>query len=264
MGTTNLISEIAGQPAAYNFLKAFSRAGTHLRAEGAEKLLEECSLPAAGLRELVRLGLVMAHDDWFSMSTIGEKVSWLLRAVNNDVAIESTVDHLTVLYPQLKPYHLIESAITESVVEALDRRRDFIRLLICSPWIRLKEPYLTRLRNAVLASRMQYPELQIFVITLPLNRYPSLPDGVDTLRSLRELGATIMVHRKLHAKLYISEPGPFGGSQFAVFGSENLTTANNMELAIKIENDNRILSRLSALFFEIEQESRILDKIGES
>ena len=82
--------------------------------------------------------------------------------------------------------------------------------------------------------------------------------ALTTLKELRALGATIMTHRKLHAKLYISEPGPRGGSFYAVFGSENLTGANNIELGLKVENDNEMLTRLRDFFLEIEEESTLL------
>jgi hypothetical protein len=92
---------------------------------------------------------------------------------------------------------------------------------------------------------------------LPLDRYRDA-NAFATLSELQLLGATIMTHRKLHAKLYISEPGPRGGSFYAIFGSENLTGANNIELALKVENDNEMLTRLRDFFLEIEQESNLL------
>jgi hypothetical protein len=121
----------------------------------------------------------------------------------------------------------------------------------------LRDHNLKKFRSAILAASQKYSDLQIFVITLPLDRYND-PEGINTVRELKALGAQVMIHRKLHAKLYISEPGPLGGTHYAVFGSENLTGANNIELGIKVESDNEILSKLSAFFLDIQQGSQLL------
>lgn len=70
-----------------------------------------------------------------------------------------------------------------------------------------------------------------------------------------------MTHERLHAKLYISEPGPYGGIHYAIFGSENLTGRRNIELGIKIENDNELLRNLTKFFREIQEESKILKEV---
>jgi hypothetical protein len=225
-----------------------------------QQLREECSASTGSLDELFRMGLLRNDEDRVSISTAGQKCTLLLKAVNGAADLPDTFNRLTVLFPQVQQYYLIEGNVTDYVVDTLNARRDFIRLYICSPWIRLREPYFSRLSSAVEACRIAYPQLQIFVITLPLDRYNDA-HAVLTLRNLQALGATVMTHRKLHAKLYVSQPGPLGGSQYAVVGSENLTGANQIELAIKIENENEMLGRLVQFFLEIEAESTLLQEL---
>jgi hypothetical protein len=95
---------------------------------------------------------------------------------------------------------------------------------------------------------------------LPLERYRD-KKAFETIKILKQIGAEIVVNPRLHAKLYMSEPGPLGGSHYAIFGSENLTGRGNIELAIKIENDNEILRKLNQYFYEIWQESQILKEV---
>lgn len=46
-----------------------------------------------------------------------------------------------------------------------------------------------------------------------------------------------------------------GGLHSAIFGSENLTAAQNIELGIRIDNNNEILGKLTLFFREIEEEA---------
>jgi hypothetical protein len=108
---------------------------------------------------------------------------------------------------------------------------------------------------------LNYPNLQIRVITVPLNQYNNQKAAKMTLGALKQLGAAIVTNTKLHAKLYIVEPGPLGGSHYAILGSENLTGKGNIELAIKVENDNDILKKLDQYFFDIWQNSTLLEEV---
>jgi len=224
------------------------------------KLREQCLASVYDFDELFEIGLLLKDQEAVSMSTAGQKAALLLRALNDADSLTESFNELSAILPYVRQYHLIEGNVTEYVVETFNARRDFIRLYICSPWIRLRDPHFSRLAAAIEAARAVYPHLQILVITLPLERYND-KQAIDTVRNLCALGATVMTHRKLHAKLYISEPGPLGGSHYAVFGSENLTGANQIELGIKVENDNEMLGRLMRFFLDTEQECKLLEDL---
>jgi len=255
--TRHFLSETIGQPGVFSLLDRLLQFQEPLSFSLFEEVRVDSATEKNVAEDLLNNGLLARDAEKVLMTTLGQKSTLLLRAINDRDELGQTFQKLGNLFPYLQRFHLIEGNVTEYVVEAINTRRDFIRLYICSPWIRLKEPHLQRLKAAVMASKYYYPQLQILVITLPLDRYKDA-NAFATLRELRSMGATIMTHRKLHAKLYISEPGPRGGSFYAVFGSENLTGANNIELGLKVENDNEMLTRLRDFFLEIEQESTLL------
>ena len=252
------LSETVGQPGVYLLLSKILELAEDQSLKTIHELREECSTAVGDLDGLFEAGLLLKNHEAVTMSTAGQKATLLLRALNDRDDLTETFNKLSSILPHIRQYQLIEGNITEYVVETLNARRDFIRLYICSPWIRLKDPHFSRLAAAVEAGRAVYPQLQIFVITLPLDRYNDR-QAVGTVKNLCSLGATVMTHRKLHAKLYISEPGPLGGTQYAVFGSENLTGANQIELGVKVENDNEMLGRLTRFFFDTEQECKLLE-----
>jgi len=68
---------------------------------------------------------------------------------------------------------------------------------------------------------------------------------------LKSLGAEIVLNPRVHAKLYIREPGLSGGLQTAIVGSENLTVPKYAELGLKIINDGVMIDRLRGVFFDI-------------
>src|SRR5947209_3256044 len=189
--------------------------------DAVQQWAKDCSAQHEHFEELFQAGVLLNDQGRISLSTIGHKTTLLLRAINEAEDLPQVFSKLAGLLPYIRQYHLIEGNITEYVVDTVNNRRDFIRLYICSPWIKLREPYFSRFAAAVEASRLTYPSLQLFVITLPLDRYND-SHAIKTIQNLQALGATVMTNRRLHAKLYISEPGPNGGSQYAIFGSENL------------------------------------------
>jgi hypothetical protein len=162
------------------------------------------------------------------------------------------------LYPSLKPYEIITHDVTNYFIDSLNRSPDFIRLSICSPWISLNETQLTKLQEAILKASRLYPRLEIYVITKPKAEYAHWEGAIDTFEMLIQFQAQIMTNSKLHTKLYMSEPGPYGGSHYAILGSENLTGKKNVEIAVKIQNDNDILRKLNRYFFNISEKSNIL------
>jgi len=255
-----LISEIVGQKSAYSFMNRTYERGDIINAVEMVSLMKETGVSDDLFSELANSGLFIESPDGFYISSLGKKATLLLRAINDYEEISEVFQQLTYLYPSLRPYELITENITDYFISSLYNRPDFIRIYICSPWIRLDENHIEQIKNAIYTASKRYINLQILIITLPLEQYRDRK-AIETLRALKQIGAEIVINRKLHAKLYISEPGPSGGSHYAIFGSENLTGRRNIELAIKIENDNQILGKLSLYFHEIWQDSQILEEV---
>jgi len=252
-----LISEIIGQKGVYSFLDSVYESPEVIPSAEMANFLNEVGMSDDALSDLALAGLLGESPDGFYISSLGKKVTLLLRAINGKEEIYDIFRKLTYLYPQLKPYELLTSNITDFFIDSLSYRTDFIRIYICSPWIRLEQEQLGKVKQAIFKATSRYKNIQIFVITLPTNRYRD-KKAIETLKELKQLGAEIMTHEKLHAKLYISEPGPYGGIHYAIFGSENLTGRKNIELGMKIENDNEILWKLTDFFRSIQEESEIL------
>lgn len=258
--TRTYVSETVGQQGIYDLLSKIFDFTSPQPLELIQRLSADGQAAASDLQELFDSGLLMANNEEVAMSTAGQKATLLLRALNDAEDMTDVFGKLSTLFPSMQQYQLIQGDVTQFVVDTLNTRRDFIRLYICSPWIRLRDPYFSRFSAAVEAARLVYPQLQIFVVTLPLDRYNDRT-AIQTLKNLQSLGATLLTHRKLHAKLYISEPGPQGGTHYAVFGSENLTGANQIELGVKVENENQMIGRLTQFFTDLEQDSTLLGAI---
>jgi len=254
------MNEIVGKKGAYQFLDRIYGYQDVVQSRDLAQLIDETNISQDLFSELTEAGLFIGTPDGFYISSLGKRVTLLLRGINGDEEISEVFRKLTYLHPELRPYELITEDITSYFVDSLLLRLDFIRVYICSPWIRLEPSHLEKVKQAVSKARRKYENLQILVITLPLERYRD-SKAIETLKELKHLGADIVTHGKLHAKLYVSEPGPYGGAYYAIFGSENLTGRQNIELAIKIENDNEILAKLTNFFFEIREESKILEEV---
>jgi hypothetical protein len=254
------MSEVIGQKGVYSFLDSVYESQEVIPSVMMANFINKAGMSDDALSDLVLSGLIVESPDGFYISSFGKKATLLLRAINGKEELSEIFRKLTYLYPQLKPYELLTSNITNFFIDSLSYRTDFIRIYICSPWIRLEQEQLEKVRQAIFKATSRYQSIQIFVITLPTNRYRD-KKAIETLKKLRQLGAEIMTHEKLHAKLYISEPGPYGGIHYAIFGSENLTGRKNIELGIKIENDNELLRNLTNFFREIQEESKILKEV---
>lgn len=247
-----LISELVGQKGAYSLLNMMYEITGVVDNKAMSDLAEQRDQPANLLSELTKSGMFIESPEGYYLSSVGRKATLLLRALNGDDEVASVFQKLSYLDAGLRPYELLTENVTDYFVDSLYARPDFVRLRICSPWIRLDADHMRKVEAAVLRASRQYTNVQVFVITLPMERYRD-KTAAETVRALKRLGAEIVTNRRLHAKLYISEPGPNGGSHYAIFGSENLTGRGNIELAIKIENDNDMLGRLHQYFRSIRE-----------
>jgi hypothetical protein len=209
--------------------------------------------PAPTFSQMLDIGVVLAADKKFVLSSYGRKACLLLSGVNSG-DLKELVRQLSQIEPGVFPYEIVREGMTANFVSTLESRPGFRRLYICSPWIRLKRKFLHKFMYAVHKAQEQSKDgkVDILVIARPLEKNdPSYPLFLETLRTLQRLGADIVVHKDLHAKIYIREPGLSGGLSMAVFGSENLTGSRNIELGIKITNDTVILNKLITHFFDI-------------
>lgn len=256
-----LVSEIVGQKGAYQLLNRFYECQDVMKFIKVQELVDEIGVTQGLFSDLTAAGLFIRTVDGFYISSIGKKVNLLLKAINGEEELLGVFRELSHLYPELSSHEIITEDITSYFIDSLMSNPNFIRIYICSPWIRLDEAHLEKLRHAVFEARLKYENLQILVITKPPEGYYNWKGSMETFRVLKDLGADIVTHKKLHAKLYISEPGLYGGIHYAIFGSENLTGKRNIELAIKVENDNEILGKLTRFFFEIQEESKILEEV---
>ena len=253
-----LISEVVGQEGAYSFLNRMFDIRRVVQSSELSQLFEESKISPSVFSDLVQTGLFIGTPQGFYISSLGKKVTLLLRAINGESTVSELFNRLNYLEPEFRPYELITENITDYFINSLEGNPNFIRIYICSPWIRLDEKHHRKLQVAVLNASRLYKNLQIFVITKPKEGYHNWEGSIKTFKILKDLGAEIVTHTKLHAKLYISEPGLYGGIHYGILGSENLTGRGNIELAIKIENDNEILRKLHQYLYEIWQECEIL------
>lgn len=255
-----VISELVGRKGAYPLLSRALEKKDVITAEGITELVEEVGASYGLFSELTESGIFIESPVGFYLSSFGRKTTLLLRALNGDEEVSEVFRQLAYLYPSLRPYELITESVTDYFVDNLYAQSDFIRVSICSPWIRLTAEHMQKFEASLLKASRQYPNLQVLVITLPLQRYRDR-QAIETVKMLKNLGADIVVNSRLHAKLYISEPGAYGGRHYAIFGSENLTGRGNIELAIKVENDNEILRRLNLYFLDIWENSQIIEEV---
>ncbi len=252
-----LLSDVVAQPGVYRLVSETYKAAKALVPPVFDEMCRSAAIDEAALRALFEAGLFYKTPGSIGVTTFGQRVTLLLRALNGDEELASLVQRLGHLYPELKPYDLVTNRVTDYVLEVFELRRDFIRLYICSPWIRLEQRQWDKLRAAVWGAREKYSDVQLLVITQPERGYKDKYAWQRTVEEFRLLAAQVVFNERLHAKLYISEPGPKGGTHYAVFGSENLTGAGNVELAIKVENDNEILAKLTAFFLDIQAQSQL-------
>jgi len=251
------ISEVVGQKGVYTFLNKMKEISDSVKTSDLEQLIVEANISQNLFSDLANCGLFISTPKGFYISSLGKKVNLLLKVINGDSDISELFNQLNDLYPDLKPYELITANITDYFINSIERYADFIRIYICSPWIRLDEIQLNKFQGAVLKASRLYSNLQILIITKPKEGYHNWEASAATFKTLRSLGAEIVTNNRLHTKLYLSEPGPYGGLHYAILGSENLTGRKNIELAIKIEKDNKILRKLNQYFYEIRLECQI-------
>jgi len=181
----------------------------------------------------------------YRLTSEGKEALSLVNVINGE-SLSSILGIMTVLRSSL--FSLITHDITNYFIDDLACRRDFSDVYICSPWIRLLPVALNDFGHILESSRkLTKSTPRLHVITRPFSEtlIGAPQQGWtkqirDTLLWFKERGAEIVYTPNLHTKLFII----FGkGFQTAIFGSENLTGAKNIELGIRI-TDSVIVHKL--------------------
>lgn len=204
------------------------------------------------IRELENLGLVSKSlfTSTYHLTSRG-KTSLILIEMIEGGSLKKGIKKLSPY--TVKEFELLTENVTDTFLEMIYKRRFFQNIYLCSPWIQIKGRKRRLLQKMVRDSKKSLGEkINILVIVRPPDLNTAFGKKInDTLQWLEKLESDISLVKGLHTKLYIAEPGPWGGRFFAIFGSENLTGTRNIELGIKIVNNSYILNKLVSYFFDI-------------
>ena len=239
------------KPYAKEVLEALDGA-TFLTVSQISELLEEEEIIKMRVKELENLGLISKspHTSTYHLTSRG-KICLILSEMIEGSSLKEGIKKLSPY--TVKEFELLTENVTDSFLEMIYKRRVFQNIYLCSPWIQIKGRKRRFLQKVIRDSKKSLGEkMNILVIVRPPNLKTEFGRKInETLHWLEKLGSDISLVKRLHTKLYIAEPGPWGGLFFAIFGSENLTGAHNIELGIKIVDNTRILNKLITYFFDI-------------
>lgn len=206
------------------------------------------SSPQTAMADLSSANLLISYGDRVMLSRRGETSLLLLQALNG-ADLKETYARLAQLDPSLHNYELVREGMTRMFLENLNDRPGFGRLYVCSPWLNLDPRQRALLVNGVHLAERAGHAVEIQVITRPdPKKADGLPSGVEPFS---QLGAKILLNRRLHTKLYIREPDWLGGYSMAIVGSQNLTRSNYLELGIRVNSDSTMISQLVRYFWDI-------------
>ena len=251
--TTQHLHQKLSAPGTYEFLRTLEQMSATASPE--DQVLEMMAAngveqPRHAFSDLIATGILQTLGVEFGLCAFGIRACILLDALNGG-DLRLAYQRLGNLDNTLHSYQLVREGMTDSFLENVSRRPGFRRLYLCSPWIGLNDDNRALLVHALHAaeSRGEHPEL--LVLTRPG------ADGYAPLgiAPLQELGATVFLNSRLHTKLYIREPGKWGGYSMAIVGSQNLTRSNYLELGIRINSDSTMVDQLIAYFWALSNRS---------
>lgn len=205
------------------------------------------------LTALIGSNLLHQAPQGFEITHLGRRAGLLLDALNG-ADLRDVWRGLGYLDPTLRNYELLRNNLTDEFLKSLTSRPSFGRLYICSPWISFDRREEKLLASAMLQAERGGVRPDIWVVTRP-EKGPTEATAPSGGRYLQQLGATVVLNRNLHSKLYIREPGPSGGYLMAILGSQNLTRSTYLELGIRIHADTIMISNLIAYFLELMSQS---------
>ncbi len=183
--------------------------------------------------------------------------AYLLLRVINGASLDSVIDRLS--FGMRRRFSLITHEITGAFFKMVSGIPFPREVLICSPWIRLEAQQLgilsSLLNNGTKVSTITRPPSVLRTQDAPLGWKSQL---TNTLKWLLEHRVVVVANADLHTKLYIVDAGD---QSAAIFGSENLTGAGNIELGVKI-TDEVLINKLISYWDEIFGQSVAID-LGE-
>jgi hypothetical protein len=229
--------QIIGKLGAYEILELIDRNRNltePLIAEELSKILP--SKETKGLiSELSSIAFVrrVPRYEYLELTDIGRE-AFLLTKVINGASLDSVVNQLSRL--QANRYSLITQDICGCFLDLLRNRSNIEEVCICSPWVRLGDDSLADLKTII---RKSFDRIGFRVITRPPSELKESPRPwreqiLKTLMWFKEHDAELLKLRRLHTKLYCAVGKNW---QTALFGSENLTEAKNIELGIRVDDE---------------------------
>jgi len=239
--------ETLGKPGAYEIIELVSRninmtepliadrLGDILTPKETKRLIKEL-ISIAFIRCVPRLQHI-------ELTEVGRE-ALLLAKVINGANLDSVVNQLSKL--QASNFSLITQDICGCFLDLLKNRHDVEDIYICSPWIRLSDEYLSDLENII---RKAHDKVSFHIITRPPAELIVGPAAwriqiLKTLLWFKQHHGELFKLKRLHTKLYCAAGNNW---QTAIFGSENLTEAGNVELGIRID-DERMTQKLLNYF----------------
>jgi len=186
------------------------------------------------------------RNEYLELTDIGREAFLLIKVVNG-LSLDSVANQLSRL--RASNFYLVTHDICGCFLNIMKSRRDVEDVYICSPWIRLSDSYLADLEEIVRKTRTR---MEFRIITRPPSELSDGPktwktQSIKTLKWFKEHNGDLVKVRKLHTKLYCVIGSNW---QSALFGSENLTEAGNIELGIRVD-DERMTQKLLSYFNRI-------------
>jgi len=245
--------QILGRNGAYEILR-FLYIHPNLTQEEVISYLESDALPKEEIerriRELKEVWFVEQppRSDFLRITEDGTEAYLLAKVINGDT-LESVVNQLSSL--RYTRFSLITEDITGCFIDILKSIQDLKEIYICSPWIRLTNRHLSDL-----AKVLENVRVRVITRPPPIEPAPWKDQVLKTLNWLRERGAELVGHPAVHTKLYIAIGRDY---RVAIFGSENLTSAKNIELGIRVSEDG-IISKLLLYWLDIYNECKVIEE----
>jgi len=259
------IYRVLAKPDARRLLEALDREPFLGLTQIIELLKEEQEIVETQVEELGTLGLISRsmHASTYHLTSRG-KICLILCEMIEGGSLQEGIGKLSPYVP--KEFELLTENVTDSFLSMIHRGRIFQNIYLCSPWIQIMGRKRELLKKVIGDSKRSLAQrANILIISRPPDLKTKFGRKInESLRWLEKLGSDISLVKRLHTKLYIAEPGPHGGPFFAIFGSENLTGAHNIELGVSVLNNPSILNKLIAYFFDIFNTGRLYKKVESS